>query len=66
MLSIKPKIALTSFLNGDLPPTVINRHFDRYTKTIISESSAALYKTRIVSMTRMTRFQTLSFYFPMN
>ena len=40
MVSIKPKTALTIFLESDLPPTAINVHFDRYTKTIISQSSA--------------------------
>ena len=50
MLSIKSKTAFTNILEGGLPPTAINGHFDRYTKT----------------MTRMTHFQTLSFYFPIN
>ena len=37
MLSIKPKTAFTNILEGGLPPTAINGHFDRYTKTILSE-----------------------------
>ena len=45
MLSIKPKIAFTNILEGGLPPTAINGHFDRYTKTILSEPPAVLYET---------------------
>ena len=45
MLSIKPKTVFTNILEGGLPPTPINGHFDRYTKTIISEPPAVLYET---------------------
>ena len=45
MLSIKPKTAFTNILEGGLPPTAINGHFDRYTKTILSEPPAVLYET---------------------
>ena len=65
MLSINPKIAFTNILEGGLPPTAINGHFDRYIKTIISERLPVLYD-RMVSMTRMTDFQTLPVYFSMN
>ena len=43
MLSIKSKTAFKNILEGGLPPTAINGHFDRYTKTIISEP--VLYET---------------------
>ena len=66
MLSIKPKTAFTNISESGLPPTAINDHFDLYTKTIISEPPAILYKTVSFSMTRVTHFQTLSFYFLMN
>ena len=42
MLSIKQKTAFTNILEGGLPPTAINGHFDRYTKTILSEPPAVL------------------------
>ena len=45
MLSIKPKTTFTNILEGGLPPTAINCHYDRYTKTIISELPAVLNKT---------------------
>ena len=45
MLSIKPKTAFTNILEGGLPPTPINGHFDRYTKTIISKPPGVLYET---------------------
>ena len=45
MLSIKLKTAFTNILEDGLPPTAINGHFDRYTKTIISEPPDVLYET---------------------
>ena len=45
MLSIKPKTAFTNILEGGLPPTAINSHFDRYAKTDIPEPPAVLFKT---------------------
>ena len=45
MLRFKPKTAFTNFLEGGLPPTAINGHFDRYAKTDISEPPAVLNKT---------------------
>ena len=45
MVSIKPKTAFTNILEGGSPPTAINGHYDRYTKRIVSEPSAILYKT---------------------
>ena len=45
MLSIKPKTAFTNFLEGGLPATAIYGHFDRYTKTDVSELPAVLNKT---------------------
>ena len=45
MLSIKPKTAFTNILEGGLPPTVINSHFDRYAKTISFKPSAVLCET---------------------
>ena len=45
MLSIKPKTAFTNILEGGLPPTAINGHFDRYAKIDISEPTAVFYKT---------------------
>ena len=36
MLNIKPKIAFRNILESGLPPTAINGHYDRYTKTIVS------------------------------
>ena len=45
MLSIKPKTAFTNILEGGLPPTAINGHFDRYAKTNISEPPAVFNKT---------------------
>ena len=43
MLSIKPKTAFTNILEGGLPPTAINGHFDRYKKIILSKPPAVLY-----------------------
>ena len=43
MLSIKPKTAFTNILEGGLPLTAINGHYDRFTKTIISELPAVLH-----------------------
>ena len=43
MLSIKPKTAFTKILEDDLPPTAIYGHYDRYTKTFVSEPPAVLY-----------------------
>ena len=51
MLSIKPKTAFTNILEGGLSPTAINSHYDRRTKTIISEPPVVLYK--IVSSLRL-------------
>ena len=45
MLSIKLKSAFTNILEGALPPTAINGHYDSYTKTTISEPLAVLNKT---------------------
>ena len=45
MLSIKPNTAFTNILEGGLPPTAINSHYDRYTKIDISEPPAVLNKT---------------------
>ena len=45
MLSIKPKTAFTNILEVGLPLTAINRHCDRYTKTISSKPPAAIYET---------------------
>ena len=45
MLSIKSKTAFTNILEGGLPPTAINGHFDHYTKTIFFEPLAVLYET---------------------
>ena len=45
MLIIKPKIAFTNILEGGLPPTAINGHYDRYIKATIFEPPAVLYKT---------------------
>ena len=42
MLSIKPKTAFTNIFVGGLPPMAVNGHYDRYTKTIISEPPAVL------------------------
>ena len=45
MRNIKLKTAFTNILEGGLPPTAINDYYYRYTKTIISELPAVLYKT---------------------
>ena len=45
MLSIKLKTAFTNILEGGLPPTDINGHFDLYAKTISFKPSAVLYET---------------------
>jgi len=34
MLIIKPKAAFTNILEGGLPPTATNGHYDRYKKTL--------------------------------
>ena len=45
MLGIKPKTAYTNILEGGLPLMAINGHYERYTKTIIFNSPAVLYRT---------------------
>ena len=45
MLSFTSKTAFRNILEGGLPPTAINGHYDRYTKTVISEPPGVLDKT---------------------
>ena len=45
MLTIKPKTAFTTILEGGLPPTAVNGHFDRYANIDIFEPPAVLNKT---------------------
>ena len=63
MLSIKPKTAFTNILEGGLPPTAINGHFDHYAKTDISEPPAVLFKTvSSLSHLRLTSKYCLSIF----
>ena len=62
MLSIKPKTAFTNILEGGLPPTAINGHFDRYTKIILSEPPAVLYET-VSSYDTYDSFSNIVFLF---
>ena len=45
MLSFKLKTAFLNILEGGLPPTAINGHFDRYAKTISFKPPAVLCET---------------------